>query len=223
MGVWSASIIRQAAYFHDHHRLALIQISRQSLLCNDNGAVNAHSRNYEPFALRRDCNAVGVPAGASVILAEGQLGYITQSLGGSFTVLVDGNLFRVAGRDADALGKMPPEPLQLAANATEEEVATLAKNQLSTCYDPEIPINIVDLGLVYTLDVTPDTDGRYHILVVMTLTAAGCGMGEVLVEDVRAKLSIIPRVAQIDVKLTFDPPWHAGMMSEAARLETGLL
>ena len=146
MGVWSASIIRQAAYFHDHHDLALIQISRQSLLCNDNGAVNAHSRNYEPFALRRDCNALGVPAGASVILAEGQLGYITQSLGGSFTVLVDGNLFRVAGRDADALGKMPPEPLQLAASATEEEVATLAKNSYRPATTRKSPSTLLILA-----------------------------------------------------------------------------
>ena len=183
----------------------------------------SYSRSSEPVKFERDCDVVLVPQGDKVVLPAGSVGYITQALGGSFTVFVEGNLFRLAGNDADAIGKEPPEPLQLPEGATDSDVEALAWRQLRTCFDPEIPINVVDLGLIYQCDVVPADDGSRRIDVRMTLTAPGCGMGEVLVEDVRGKLELIPTVSEADVELVFDPPWSQNMMSEAARLETGML
>ena len=181
-----------------------------------------YSRNSEPVRLERDCDAVLVPQGDAVTLPAGSVGYITQALGGSFTVFVEGNLFRIAGRDADAIGKEPPEPLELPEGADDSAVERLVWQQLRTCFDPEIPINIVDLGLVYEATVQRRDDGQRLVEVRMTLTAPGCGMGEILVDDVRTKLEMIPTVAEADVELVFDPPWTRNMMSEAARLETGM-
>jgi probable FeS assembly SUF system protein SufT len=164
-----------------------------------------------------------VPAGLNVKLRAGQQGFITQALGGSFTVYVEGNLFRIAGKDGDALGKEPIEAPELPPNATDEDVRDVVWQQMKTCYDPEIPINIVDLGLVYSCVVHTEGDGDRVIDVKMTLTAPGCGMGEVLVQDVRDKVEIIPTVKRADVELVFDPPWNQSMMSEAARLQTGMM
>jgi probable FeS assembly SUF system protein SufT len=183
----------------------------------------SYSRSSEPVKFERDCDVVLVPQGERVTLPAGSVGYITQALGGSFTVFVEGNLFRVAGNDADAIGKEPPAPLELPEGASDEDVETLAWRQLRTCFDPEIPINVVDLGLVYSCEVKRHAGGERLVEVRMTLTAPGCGMGEVLVEDVRSKLELIPTVAEADVELVFDPPWNQSMMSEAARLETGML
>ncbi len=182
-----------------------------------------YSRSSEPVKFERDCAAVMVPQGESVTLPAGSVGYITQALGGSFTVFVEGNLFRIAGSDADAIGKEPPEPIQLPEGATDEDVEAMAWKQMRTCFDPEIPFNIVDLGLVYSCDIAHDDDGSRRIAVTMTLTAPGCGMGDILVQDVRDKLEMIPTVSEADVELVFDPPWNQSMMSEAARLETGML
>jgi probable FeS assembly SUF system protein SufT len=182
----------------------------------------SYSRSSEPIKFERDCDVVLVPQGERVTLPAGSVGYITQALGGSFTVFVEGNLFRVAGNDAGAIGKDPPEPLDLPAGASDDDVEVLAWRQLRTCFDPEIPINVVDLGLVYHCDVTRSENGERRIEVRMTLTAPGCGMGDVLVEDVRSKLELIPTVTDVDVELVFDPPWNQSMMSEAARLETGM-
>ncbi|MDQ3494719.1 MAG: putative Fe-S cluster assembly protein SufT [Pseudomonadota bacterium] len=182
-----------------------------------------YSRNSEPVRFERDCAAVLVPQGEAVTLPAGSVGYITQALGGSYTVFVEGNLFRIAGPDGDAIGKQPPEPLQLAPGADDEAVEQLVWKQLRTCFDPEIPINVVDLGLVYEAVVSAQDDGSRMVAVKMTLTAPGCGMGEILVDDVRSKLEMIPTVAEADVELVFDPPWSRHMMSEAARLETGML
>ena len=181
-----------------------------------------YSRNSEPVRLERDCAAVLVPQGDEVTLPAGSVGYITQALGGSFTVFVEGNLFRIAGADADAIGKEPPEPLELEEGADDTAVERLVWSQMRTCFDPEIPINIVDLGLVYEASVGHRDDGQRTVEVRMTLTAPGCGMGEILVDDVRTKLEMIPTVAEADVELVFDPPWTRNMMSEAARLETGM-
>jgi probable FeS assembly SUF system protein SufT len=182
-----------------------------------------YSRNSEPVRFERDCAAVMVPQGDVVTLPAGSAGYITQALGGSYTVFVEGNLFRIAGPDADAIGKEPPEPLELSSDASDEAVEQLVWTQLRTCFDPEIPINVVDLGLVYEASVSHRDDGARLVEVRMTLTAPGCGMGDILVDDVRTKLELIPTVAEADVELVFDPPWNRSMMSEAARLETGLL
>jgi len=176
----------------------------------------------EPVTLTRDVDAIIVPAGVNVKLREGQQGFITQALGGSFTVYIEGNLFRIAGKDADALGKEAADVPQLPPNASDEDVRELAWQQMKTCYDPEIPINIVDLGLVYSCDVKSE-DGARVIAITMTLTAPGCGMGDVLIQDVREKVEIIPTVSRADVELVFDPPWNQSMMSDAARLQTGMM
>jgi probable FeS assembly SUF system protein SufT len=177
----------------------------------------------EAFVVRREVEAVAVPAGVPVMLHPGQAGYITQALGGSFTLYIEGNLFRLPGAEADAIGKDVTLPPELPPNATEEDVKGLAWQQMRTCYDPEIPVNIVDLGLIYDCTVTPNEDGTRHVEVRMTLTAPGCGMGEVLVQDVREKVELIPTVREADVELVFDPPWNQSMMSEAARLQTGMM
>jgi len=185
--------------------------------------MNMYSRSSEPVRFERDCAAVLVPQGDVVSLPAGSVGYITQALGGSYTVFVEGNLFRIAGKDGDAIGKEPPPGLDLPDGASDEQVEALIWQQLRTCFDPEIPFNIVDLGLVYEVDVQPREDGQRNVEVKMTLTAPGCGMGEILVDDVRSKLELIPTIAEADVELVFDPPWGRHMMSEAARLETGML
>jgi len=156
-------------------------------------------------------------------MPAGTVGYITQSLGGSFTVFVDGNLFRIDGIDADAIGKEPVMPPALPENASNDDVEKLVWSQMKTCYDPEIPVNIVDLGLVYSCELTKNGQGQREVSVTMTLTAPGCGMGDIIVEDVRSKIKIIPTVEKVDIELTFEPPWNHHMMTEAARLETGML
>jgi probable FeS assembly SUF system protein SufT len=180
------------------------------------------SHTSQPCTFERDCEVVMIPAGDEVTIPAGTVGYITQALGGSFTVFIDGNLFRVAGVDADAIGKEPVMPPELPENATADDVEKLLWNQLKTCYDPEIPVNIVDLGLVYRCELDNNEQGQRRVSVQMTLTAPGCGMGDILVDDVRSKLELVPTISQVDVELTFDPPWNQSMMSEVARLETGM-
>ena len=177
----------------------------------------------EPVVLKRDLAVTAVPAGFSETLPRDSLVHITQAMGGSFTVYFEGNLYRVAGRDADALGKEPIAPPSLPAGATDEEFERLVWDQLRTIYDPEIPINIVELGLVYACSIAKSGDGARTVDIKMTVTAPGCGMGEILLEDVKDKLQILPTVSAVNVELVFDPPWNQQMMSEAARLEAGLL
>lgn len=179
----------------------------------------------EPVSLRRDCDAILIPAGTHITLQAGTVVFITQALGGNYTVNVNGNLAQVGARDADALGFESTAPVTTAGDAAvpgpvQEE---LLWEQMRTCYDPEIPINIVDLGLIYECKVTPLEDRGNRVDVRMTLTAPGCGMGQFLAEDVRSKLLQVPNVTDVNVDLTFDPPWTQDMMSEAARLETGML
>jgi len=180
-------------------------------------------QDSEPAVLRRDVTAVVIPAGYEIELNKNNLVYITQAMGGSFTIYFEGNLFRVGGKDADALGKEPLAAPELPEEVTDEKFEEVIWNQIRTCYDPEIPINIVDLGLIYGISVDVLENGTRKIIVLMTLTAPGCGMGEVLVEDVKEKVSIIPTVDAVDVELVFDPPWSQDMMTEAAKLEAGLL
>lgn len=184
--------------------------------------MSSYHSSSEPVRFERDCPAVMVPQGEVVSLPAGQAGYITQALGGSFTVFVDGNLFRIAGSDADAIGKQPPSALQLSEGAEDAEVEKLIWEQLRTCFDPEIPVDIVELGLIYDCDLEATENGQRKVNVRMTLTAPGCGMGEILVDDVRTKLEMIPTISEADVELVFDPPWNHSMMSDAAKLETGM-
>ena len=182
-----------------------------------------HSHDNEPVTLQRDVEAVMVPAGIPVTLRTGKTGFITQALGGSFTVYVEGNLFRIAGKDAEALGKEAAISPELPPNATDDDVKELVWEQMRTCYDPEIPINIVELGLVYSCEINHTPEGTRVADIKMTLTAPGCGMGEVLVQDVKDKVELVPTVTRADVELVFDPPWNQTMMSDAARLQTGMM
>jgi len=180
------------------------------------------SHENEPVVIYREVNAVVVPAGQDVTLKPGQAGYITQALGGSFTLYIDGNLYRLAGADADAIGKEVLKVPELPQNATDADVLDAVWTQLRTCFDPEIPINIVDLGLVYECVVNPKEDGTRAVDIKMTLTAPGCGMGDILVDDATDKVKMIPTVSEAKVELVFDPPWNQSMMTEAARLQTGM-
>jgi len=177
----------------------------------------------EPVVVRRDIEGLQVPSGIPVPLPRDSLVYITQAMGGSFTVYFEGNLVRVAGTDADALGREPVAPPQLPENATDEELKAIVWDQLRTIYDPEIPINIVELGLIYDCLISRLPDNRRYVYIRMTVTAPGCGMGEILVEELKQKVGIIPTVGKVDVDLVFDPPWTQDLMSEAARLDAGLL
>ncbi len=177
----------------------------------------------ERIVFSRECPAILIPSGDEVTLPEGSSGFITQALGGSFTIFIEGNLFRIAGVDADAIGKEPLRPPDVGADATEAEIETVVWDQLRTCFDPEIPINVVDLGLIYECELTNDAEGKRVIRIAMTLTAPGCGMGPILMEDVKEKLELIPTVDRAEVELVFDPPWNRSMMSEEALLEAGLL
>ena len=181
----------------------------------------AHS--HEPFVIQREVDAVMVPSGHAIKLQPGLAGFISQALGGSFTLYIEGNLYRLAGADADAIGKEPMLVPELPPNSTEEDVRALAWQQMKTCYDPEIPVNSVDLGLIYECNVSPNEDGSRSVEVKMTLTAPGCGMGEVLVQDVKEKVEQIPTVREAKVELVFDPPWGREMMSPAAQLQTGMM
>jgi len=180
------------------------------------------SHTSQPFTFERDCEVVMIPQGDAVTIPAGTVAYITQALGGSFTVFVDGNLFRIAGFDADAIGRKPVLPPSLPEDATEDDVESLLWEQMKTVYDPEIPVNVVDLGLIYRCEMRTDEEGDRVVDVDMTLTAPGCGMGDILVDDVRSKLKMVPTICQVNVELTFDPPWNYEMMSEVARLETGM-
>ena len=176
----------------------------------------------EPITLKRDVIGTLIPAGTPVELPEGADATITQALGGSFTIVTQGHMFRIEGKDADALGKDPVQGPQVAADASDEELEKAVWDQLHTCFDPEIPIDIVELGLVYESKLEPLPEGKRKAVIRMTLTAPGCGMGDVLVGDVKTKVLQIPTIVEADVQLTFDPPWTKDMMSEAARLQTGM-
>src|SRR6202012_724987 len=134
----------------------------------------------EPIVVQREVKAVAIPAGVEVNLKLGSVGYITQALGGSFTVYIDGALFRIAGQEADAIGKSAAKPPEAPPGASEEEFKEVLWQQLKTCYEPEVPVNIVDLGLVYECEVKRNEDATRSVEIKMTLTAPGCGMGEVL-------------------------------------------
>jgi probable FeS assembly SUF system protein SufT len=180
----------------------------------------------DEIILKRDCPAVLIPAGDKITLQAGEPVIITQALGGSFTVVIHGNMARIDARDADALGHAPPTAAPAETPAAPDS-ATVSEEQvmekLRTCYDPEIPVNIVDLGLVYDLQIQPLPAGGRRVEIKMTLTAPGCGMGPVLQQDVETKVSSIPGVKEAAVFLVWDPPWNRDMLTETAKLELGLM
>ena len=181
---------------------------------------------HEPITLARDCEAIQIPSGTRIMLPAGTEVVITQSLGDTFTVTTDhGYMVRIAGKDADVLGlevSTASKPAEIAIQSP-EDIEKLIWDQLKTCYDPEIPVNIVDLGLVYHCQVTALPAGGHRADVKITLTAPGCGMGGVIAADAQSKISGIPGIKEATVEVVFEPPWNTSMMSEAARLELGML
>jgi probable FeS assembly SUF system protein SufT len=179
----------------------------------------------DTIQLSRDVEASVIPVGTKVTLQKGETAHLTQSLGGSYTVVVNGNMFRIEGKDADALGLAAAEKKSSApaGPVTQEQVEKEIWNQLRTCYDPEIPVNVVDLGLIYDCHVEPIGAGSFRVGVKMTLTAPGCGMGPVLQQDVQNKLLGLEAVDDVAVELVWEPPWNQSMLSEAAKLQLGMM
>lgn len=173
------------------------------------------------IVLRRDTPALMVPSGAQIILHEGTEVTVTQALGSSYTVTVFGNLARIDAKDADALGMKAKSPLEDLPESASLEVKCMT--MLKTVYDPEIPVNIVDLGLVYGVEVKERDDKSFYVWVDMTLTAPGCGMGPVIAGDAKSRILSIPEVSDVHVEIVFDPPWDQSKMSDAAKLQLGML
>jgi len=179
----------------------------------------------EEVVVSRNCEAIMIPSGERVLVPSGAHATITQSLGGAYTLITDrGLMVRISGREVEAIGKTPENVPQAdeAAPFTPEDLEQMVWEQLKTCYDPEIPVNIVDLGLVYLCELQPADDGRTDVKVKMTLTAPGCGMGPVLAHDVKTKIETLPGVKNAEVEVVFDPVWDRSMMSEAAKLQLGM-
>ena len=177
--------------------------------------------------LKRDCPAVQIPLGAVVTLPAGTEVDISQSLGGSYTVQTNGGLFRIAAQDADALGlqtttSLMEEVLKKPSGPAGPVDETTVWATLKSCFDPEIPVNIVDLGLVYDMHIEPLPDGNSKVLVKMTLTAPGCGMGTVIASDAQQKLLYLPGVEEAVVDIVWDPPWHQSMITADGRRILGL-
>lgn len=179
----------------------------------------------ESITLSRDCEAIEIPYGSKVILPVGTRVRVTQALGGSFTVATDnGQLVRIASKDGDAIGVEPSTPEQTAPSPQVDasEVEELVWAQLRTVYDPEIPVNVVDLGLVYECRTIPLPENGYKVQVKMTLTAPGCGMGDVLRAEAQSKILSVPDVKDVHVEIVLEPAWNRSMMSEEASLDLGM-
>ncbi|MEH6579996.1 MAG: putative Fe-S cluster assembly protein SufT [Amphritea sp.] len=179
------------------------------------------------ITLQRDCNALLIPSGQSITLPKGTEVIIQQSLGDTYTVSTGASLVRIDNQDADALGLIPLKPTTAVTVPHECEDIPVdhdeIRQQLRTCFDPEIPVNILDLGLVYSCHINQHPEGGNHIQIEMTLTAPGCGMAEILANDVKRKLLQLRGVRTVGIQLVFDPPWDSSRISEAAKLQLGLL
>jgi len=175
----------------------------------------------EPISLSRDCDVIEVPSGEAARLARGTRVRVMQSQGGSFTLTDDrGGMHRLDERDADAIGRTIKAAQTEALQGSLQE--KMIWDELKTIFDPEIPVNIVDLGLVYSMDVEKQDTG-YRVNVAMTLTAPGCGMGPAIAEDARSKVLLVPGVSEADVRITWDPPWNQSMISEEGKMKLGLV
>ena len=174
--------------------------------------------------LTREVTATQIPSGDKQTLFKGDSVFIHQVLGGSYTVQTSTGLFRLDGKDADAIGETVKDQSvkggTLADGSPDPESVWA---QLRQVFDPEIPVNIVDLGLVYTMDISKQDDGGHKVDVAMTLTAPGCGMGPVIAEDARGKVLLVPGVAAADVRITWEPPWNQSMISEEGKMKLGLI
>ena len=178
----------------------------------------------EEITFSRNAEAIMIPSGEKVLVPKGAQATITQSLGGTFTLITDrGLMVRVSGQEVEAIGKTPHEVAEVKPEElTPEKLEDMVWQALKTCFDPEIPVNIVDLGLVYLCELQDSEEGK-DVKIKMTLTAPGCGMGPVLASDVKTKLEALPGVKNADVEVVFDPVWDRSMMSEAARLQLGMM
>jgi probable FeS assembly SUF system protein SufT len=178
--------------------------------------------DHREISLTRDCDAIQIPSGNSIVLPEGMNVIITQSLGGTYTVATPGGLARIELKDGDALGfdSLAPGEAPKKHEGTAEEAVW---KQLKTVFDPEIPVNVVDLGLIYDCRVNSSESGGTSVLVRMTLTAPGCGMGPAIAADARQKILEIEGVDDAEVELVWDPPWNQSMISEEGRMKLGLV
>jgi probable FeS assembly SUF system protein SufT len=181
--------------------------------------------SYENVVVARDCEAIQIPHGNVVTIPKDTLAIITQSLGGTYTLQISamGGLFRVSDKDADAIGKEPPTATAAATATSGGEVSQDAVwAELRNVYDPEIPVNIVDLGLVYDMTIEPLAEGGSNVQVAMTLTAQGCGMGPSIAMDAQRRLEALPGVGEAHVRVVWDPPWNPNMISPEGRAKLGM-
>ena len=179
-------------------------------------------QNATSVELARDCEAIQIPVGNVVMLPAGTAVDITQTLGGTYTVHAMGGLFRIASKDAEALGMQPTPAVAPVVTADEPVNEKTIWDTLKTCYDPEIPVNIVDLGLVYDMGIEPLPEGGNKVFVKMTLTAPGCGMGATIAGDAQQKLLCLPGITDASVEVVWDPPWHQSMITAEGRRVLGL-
>lgn len=176
-----------------------------------------------PIELSRDCDGIQIPDGHRIHLTAGSSVRISQSLGGSYTVITDwGAMVRISDRDADALGKEVVAKAEGQESASSKPLSEQVWEKLRTCYDPEIPVNIVELGLVYLCEVSALPSGKNRVEIKFTLTAPGCGMGDVLRTDIEEKVKALPDIEEVVVDVVFEPAWDRSMMSEVARLQLGM-
>ena len=183
-----------------------------------------YSDTDEQIIIERDCEATLIPFGNKITLKKGEEAHITQALGGSYTLMIRGNLARIEGKDADAIGKIPEVQPQLEEKENDGSVDEKAVwDVMKTCYDPEIPINIVDLGLIYSCEISNESEGGSSVAIKMTLTAPGCGMGDAIATEVSQKIEGIQGTSDVNVELVWDPPWDQSMITESARLQLGML
>jgi len=178
----------------------------------------------EEITFSRNAEAIMIPSGERVLVPIGAQATITQALGGTYTVITDrGLMVRVSGKEVEAIGKTPQDTADVKPEElTPEKLEEMVWEALKTCFDPEIPVNIVDLGLVYLCELTEAEAGK-DVHIKMTLTAPGCGMGPVLAGDVKHKVEALPGIHNAEVEVVFDPVWDRSMMSEAARLQLGMM
>ena len=176
-----------------------------------------------PIKILRDCDSTLIPSGDKITLIKGTLVRVTQALGGDFTLYVNGNLVKLSGKDADAIGREVKDLVSESININNEEYSEeLVWEQLRTCYDPEIPVNIVDLGLIYDLSKKGNKKDGYSLKIKMTLTAPGCGMGPSIAKDAESKVLLLPKVNDVSIEIVWDPVWDRSMMSEDAKLKLGM-
>lgn len=181
-----------------------------------------HNTTSELITMQRDCEAILIPSGDPIKLIKGTHVRITQALGGDFTLFVNGNLVKISGKDSDAIGKKIVKETNIISNENKTITEDDIWDQLRTVYDPEIPVNIVELGLVYDLKILKK-DESYDINVKMTLTAPGCGMGPVIAQDAEMKIKSLSEVSNVVVEIVWEPVWDRDMMTDEAKLQLGMM